>query len=86
MTSDPTYSPSPELVEACCEVAPTYARAFTAAVAYRTPDGHPELVPWEQVRELVEAARYALDNGITWDSGRLRAALAPFTREPNDEG
>lgn len=79
MTSDPTYIPSPELVEAPLRVllrhdgypedhyplAPQIdednraltAAMLTAAVAYRHPTGDPELVPWEQVQELVDAAR-----------------------------
>lgn len=58
------YEPSPELVAWCLDSPDPFdpepvRHALTAAVAYRTPDGHPELVPWEQVRELVDAAREA---------------------------
>ena len=62
---------------------------LTAAVAFRHPDGHPELVPWEQVRELVEAAQEA--ESWVWscgtehayaDADRLNASLVPFTQEP----
>ena len=35
--------------------------ALTAAVAFRHPSGEPELVAWEQVRELVDAAQRADD-------------------------
>lgn len=116
------YSPSPELVEALRERGFYRADVYDttrAAVAFRHPDGNPELVPWEQVRELVEAARdlglamadaalpycftprmhvQTMDGDVgeeecgecsgciaSDDLARLRAALAPFTREPNEE-
>lgn len=45
-----------------------------------TPEGNPELIPWEQVRELVEATEGAC--GVLYASSnqyaRLRAALAPW--------
>lgn len=93
--TDP-YSPSPELVEAAVRgkfagpflSVDTWAAAtLTAAVAFRHPDGHPELVPWEQVRELVDAAQRVIDTHPLSPAGAggrmmLRAALAPFTQEP----
>jgi len=66
--------------------------ALTAAVAYRHPDGHPELVPWAQVQELVTAIKMLLEGGESsregdWYYGlgstlhTARAALAPFTQD-----
>jgi len=107
--TDP-YSPSPELVEAAMialddQVAEAgdydnfsnwrFARVMEAAVAFHHPDGHPELVPYSQVQELVDAARTLFEfAGEDWmgcpeprieDWDRLRAALAPFTQEPHDK-
>ena len=101
--TDP-YSPSPELVEAVADLSgcgtDTTEFVIGEAVDFRHPDGRPELVPWEQVRELVDAAREAepwldyLDTNhapdwapneasvVANDLARLRAALAPFTQEP----
>lgn len=91
--TDPS-SPSPELVEAADDAAWTAEHVgwnplgiIQAAVAFRHPDGHPELVPWEQVRELVDAAQRVIDTHPLSPAGAggrmmLRAALAPFTQEP----
>ena len=86
------YTPSPELVEAAHDDALFVAErdgdwmkaAILAAVAYRTPSGDPELVPWVEVAALIEAARAMAD----WQAGYwgsvspdLAAALAPWTQE-----
>lgn len=62
------YSPPPELVEAADDAAWTAEHVgwnplgiIQAAVAFRHPDGRPELVPWEQVRELVENMQARVD-------------------------
>ena len=93
MTTDP-YFPSPELVD--YPVTSRHVtkgdrrRILTAAVAFRHPDGHPELVPYSQVRELVEAVERMECDCLPfahlpeYADGRCArcAALAPFTQEP----
>ena len=92
MVTDP-YSPSPELVEQQREWFGNprhFQRDYlTAAVAYRNENGHPELVPYSQVRELVEAVERMECDCLPYAhlpeyaDGRCArcAALAPFTQE-----
>lgn len=66
-----------------------FDHVLTAAVAYRTPEGHPELVPWVEVAALIEAARVAAAALARPDvdfyrpaiAASLRAALALWTQE-----
>jgi hypothetical protein len=70
-----------ELVEAFMQTtgfdyAQSVADGLTAAVAYRTPDGHPELVPWVEVEALVDAARGAREQ-IEWLVDHVAEDWAP---------
>lgn len=49
--TDP-YSPSPELAYHVAGYRPD--RALEKAVAFRHPDGHPELVPWDEYSAEVQ--------------------------------
>ena len=69
--------------------------ALTAAVAYRTPSGDPELIPWAEVATLIDLLREVCDayewtlnhpdnvvgNALHLPLIDARAALAPWTQE-----
>ena len=92
------YIPSPELVE----LLDGYTMSLTAgesvlreAVAYRTPSGDPELIPWAEVATLIDLLREVCDayewtlnhpdnvvgNALHLPLIDARAALAPWTQE-----
>ena len=91
------YIPSPELVEASSVNAwvpmDAVEDALTAAVAYRTPSGDPELVPWVEVAGLIDAIEGLLEGGESgregdWDYavGYALGVLAHLRREMRTGG